>query len=264
MIRVALVGCGHMGRLHARTITAHPDCQLVTAVDVRRERAEKIRADHGAAVSDDAGDADAVVIATPPGTHAELARRYLAEGRWVLVEKPLATSAADARALDGPRLCVGHLERFNPAIRALGPVRPRRVAARRQGPRSGRSEDVDVVLDLMIHDLDLVLSWAADARVVGAAGDRDTATAVLAGDGLEASLYASRASEDRVRTVQVDGIELDLLRGTVDGSAAPGPDALTCQWQAFLDTMAGKPRVDAGYPAVFLADEVRRAIAGGP
>jgi predicted dehydrogenase len=277
VIRVALVGCGHMGRHHARTIAAHPDCALVTTVDIRAPRAEAIAVEYGAQVADEAGDVDAVVIATPPSTHAALARHYLAEGRWVLVEKPLATSVDDVRTLPSGRLAIGHIERFNPAVRALGEVRPSFVEAVRVGPRSGRSADVNVVFDLMIHDLDLFLAWTTGgATVLAADGTEDMATVELRSeDGTEARFFSSRTSTRRERRVEIDADGttwcLDLVAGTLsrDGGepiAGPPPDALTCQWQSFVDRIRAEAPASPlwrGRGAVALAAEISKRIAGG-
>ena len=283
------MGCGYMGRLHARTIAAAPGSQLVAAIDPIRERAESIAADFGGRVLDHLPQqVDAVVVATPTATHAEVAAPVLARGQWCLVEKPLAATAEQATALRSERLVVGHVERFNPAVRALGPARPSFVQARRLSPPGPRGVDADVVLDLMIHDLDLVVHWAGAARdrleIVDAVGVSvtgrgwDVASVRLRSDqGLTASLTASRVEEQRERVVHLFEpgryATLDLLRGvaTTDLGALPGDnrgDALAAQWQAFTAAVhgldGGAPRGDEALEALQLAERVREAMRTEP
>ncbi len=279
---VALVGCGHIGQHHARVIAKHPGCRLVALIDAVPERAHALAARVNAEARDSVPDGvEAVVIATPTTTHVELAGPHLRQGRWCLVEKPLAAAAHAARTLASPRLVVGHVERFNPAVRALGAVRPRFIEARRMSPPSGRGADVDVIFDLMVHDLDLVLHWfegevtGFDAVEVADEGRLvDTATVRLrTSDGLVANLVASRVAATPERVVRVfergQTTVLDLRAGvaTRDGQvmAHDDPrDGLTAQWDAFVSTTRGErsPAVDfdAGYRAVALAERISNAI----
>ena len=282
MIDVAVVGCGHMGRHHARIVAAHPECRLVAAVDLVDERAAEVAARWGAEARRDVPDVDAIVIATPASTHAALAGPLLARGCWVLVEKPLAATAVDAFELASPRLGVGHVERFNPAIRAAGELRPRYIEARRLSPPSPRGRDVDVVLDLMVHDLDLVLSWTGGAvawfDAVGVAVDGpliDTASVRLRTTcGVTASLVASRVAGAPERTLRVfeqgRATTLDLQAGVAfrDGPLAPaGGDALTAQWAAFVGAILGEGALPVGFSdgrrVVALAERISAAIASG-
>lgn len=282
MIDVAVVGCGHMGRHHARIVAAHPECRLVAAVDLVPERAAEIAARWGAEARRDVPDVDAIVIATPASTHAALAGPLLARGSWVLVEKPLAATAVDAHELASPRLGVGHVERFNPAIRAAGDLRPRYIEARRLSPPSDRGRDVDVVLDLMVHDLDLVLAWTCGAvawfDAVGVAVDGpliDTASVRLRTTcGVTASLVASRVAGAPERTLRVfesgRATTLDLQAGIAfrDGPLPPaGGDALTAQWAAFVGAIRGEGALPVGFSdgrrVVALAERISAAIASG-
>ena len=283
MIDVALVGCGHMGRHHARTIDAAAGARLVAVVDIRKERAQAIAERTGARVDQVIpGSVDAVVIATPTTTHAQLAGPLLDRGQWCLVEKPMAASPDEAKGLDTPRLVVGHSERFNPAVRALGACRPKLVQSRRMAPPGRRARDVDVVLDLMIHDLDLVLCWAdpshsveiIDAAGVGRGGWDVASVRVRVGD-MVASLSASRVAEkvERIAVVSEPGrsAALDLLRGvarTDNGPLPPvdGRDALTAQWDAFARAVRGEPSESPtgtqGLAALRLAARVCEALEG--
>jgi predicted dehydrogenase len=284
VVDVAVVGCGHMGRHHARVVASHPGCRLVAAVDVLSERAREVAERFGTEAADTVPDGvQAVIVATPTATHLDVAGPLLAQGRWCLVEKPLADNAARAAQLRSPRLAVGHVERFNPAVRAAGPMKPRYVEARRLAPPTGRSQDVDVVLDLMIHDLDLVLQWSSgevewfDAVGVAVNGPRlDTASVRLrTTDGITASLVASRVASAPERVVRVFEpgryTRLDLMSGKAErkGSiaAADPRDALTAQLDAFLAAVRGEQPVSvdfsAGCRAVDLAERIGFAIAEG-
>ncbi len=168
--RIALVGAGHLGRWHAQQLAGLPDAELVAICDP--DPARQALADlHGCPlVTDhrqlDPADLDGVTIAAPTTLHHELARHFLARGVPCLVEKPLAASATEARELcelaesQGALLQVGHIERFNPALRAVARriTDPRFLEAVRVAPYPFRATDVGVVLDLMIHDLEIIMS----------------------------------------------------------------------------------------------------------
>ena len=254
MIRVALVGCGHMGQHHARVVASHPECELVSVRDHDPARAHALARRYGAAVARGDSEADVVVVAVPTEHHVTEAQRAVATGAWVLVEKPLAAQRREAEALCCPRVRVGHVERFNPAVRSAlaacgrleGKVlRTERVVARRPGGAHS-----DVVLDLMVHDLDLLL-WSRGASVVSVAARQPTTDSVLVqlilSDGAEAILHAGRMGSPR-RLVRTDGgLSLDLARGRAwhNGRSLPaaGPqDGLEAQWAALLAEMSGAPR----------------------
>jgi predicted dehydrogenase len=278
-LQVALVGCGHMGRHHARVIAAHAGCELVAVVDTHADRAVELAVRHGTAARDVVPEGvDAVVIATPTVSHPGIAAPLVAAGAWCLVEKPLSVSAAAASGLAGPRVVVGHVERFNPAIRALRGYRPRGIDARRMGPPTGRALDVDVVFDLMIHDLDLLLSWGGDVVEVEASGEfgggrvEHAVARLITADGTVARLEASRIAPavDR-RMILDDGmIELDLVRGVavregVEVSRIDRMDALEAQWDAFVRAVRGEVGVVVGFSdglrAVALAERISGLIA---
>jgi len=281
VIDVAVVGCGHMGARHAAVLSRDSRCRLVCSVDIVRERALDMVARFGGEALEGVPEGvDAVVVATPTSTHEEVAAPLLARGLWCLVEKPLVPTVQAAERLSSPRLVVGHIERFNPAVRAAGPMRPRYLEARREAPPTGRSADIDVVLDLMIHDLDLILHWSepgATIEVVDAVGvgdPVDTASVRLrTSDGLTATLVASRVAVKRARWIHVFEVgrytTLDLLMGRAHRlgrqlTLEDGRDALTAQWDAFRDAVIGnapaKVTSAAGGRAVKLADQILSRI----
>jgi predicted dehydrogenase len=221
-LRIAVVGVGHLGRHHARILSSLPGVALVAVVDRNRARAEEIASATGARALVDhrelLGQVDAVTIAVPTELHHDVARPFLAAGVPVLVEKPMARSLAEADAMIGAAetggaiLAVGQTERFNPAVAAARPllVDPRFIEVHRLGTFPERSLDIDVVFDLMIHDLDVVLSLVkSDVEAVEAVG-----VPVLTGrvdianvrlrfaNGCIANITASRISRDRVRKIR--------------------------------------------------------------
>lgn len=199
-----------------------PDVDLVGIVDVNPERARDIADTNGTRVIDNAssliGMADAVVVATPTASHAAVASPFLEAGMAVLVEKPLARSLDEADALvalarrNGAILAVGHTERFNPALIAARPLltSPRFVECHRLGTFPDRSLDIDVVFDLMIHDLDVVLALVGSPVVaIDAVGvpvltpKIDIANVRLRCEsGCIVNLTASRISRDRTRKIR--------------------------------------------------------------
>ncbi len=275
-----------MGRLHARLLAARDDVELVAAVDPLRPAAAGSLpwADRVPA------DLDFAVVATPTVVHAEVAGPLLAAGVPVLVEKPLAhTPGAAERLAAAPRLAVNHLERFNPALDALpAGARLRFVRAERLGPFQRRGVDVDVVHDLMVHDLDLLLHLAGGAvealRAVGVGvvtSGIDIAEAwVELSTGCVASLTASRVSARRVRTWRVVTDDaywsLDLAAHRAHavpwgaGELRPRPvdlperNALVAMHDAFLAAVrSGGPMPvtgEEGWAAVVLAHRVSEAV----
>ena len=221
-IRAAVIGVGHLGRHHARILAALPGVELVAVVDANRTRAEEIAATLAARAlydpADLAGKVDAVIVAVPTEHHLAVAKPLLLGGVHVLVEKPMARSLAEADAMiaaaehTGAVLAVGHTERFNPAVEAARPllVDPRFIEVHRLGTFPERSLDIDVVLDLMIHDLDVVLSLvrspvesieAIGVPVLTARIDIANVRVRFA-NGCIANLTASRISRDRVRKIR--------------------------------------------------------------
>jgi predicted dehydrogenase len=222
VIRIAVVGVGHLGQHHARLLAAMPDVELVAVVDTKPGRADEIAAKYGTRAFIDAAAVldmvDAVSIAVPTESHVAVALPFIDRGVATLVEKPLASTVADAdRLIDaaarrGVTLAAGHTERFNPAVAAAMPLvsNPRFVEVHRLGTFPERSLDIDVIFDLMIHDLDLLLATVGSEVVsIEAVGVHvltprtDIANARLRfASGCIANLTASRISRDRVRKVR--------------------------------------------------------------
>ncbi|MBP7778773.1 MAG: Gfo/Idh/MocA family oxidoreductase [Acidobacteria bacterium] len=220
-LRVAVVGVGHLGKHHARLLAQMPGVELVAVADIDAGRAAEIAAAH--ATTGVIGwqalpsDLDAVTIAVPTEVHLPVALGLIERGMHVLVEKPLARSVAEADTLIAAaagrvQLAVGHTERFNPAVTAARAHlrHPRFIEAHRLGTFPERSLDIDVVFDLMIHDLDLLLSIVGEPVVsVEAVGvpvltpriDIANVRLRFAG-GCIANLTASRISRDRVRKIR--------------------------------------------------------------
>jgi predicted dehydrogenase len=220
-MRVAVIGVGHLGRHHARILSTMPGVELSAVVDINRERAEQIAAEYRTtALTDwrDLQDVQAVTIATPTETHLAIAEPLISRGIHALVEKPMTRTTTEAdRLIDSARLggvvfAVGHTERFNPAVaRAREMISdPRFIEVHRLGTFPDRSLDIDVVFDLMIHDLDLVLDIVgqpvASIEAVGVpvlTPRVDIANVRLRFQGgCIANLTASRISRDRVRKIR--------------------------------------------------------------
>jgi predicted dehydrogenase len=221
-LRVAVVGVGHLGRHHARILGSLAGVELSGIYDLNRQRAEEIAAASETRVLTDLaslpGEVDAATIAVPTEAHVSVARPLVARGLPVLIEKPLARSVAEADELlavareRGVLVAVGHTERFNPAVVAARPYlhAPRFIEVHRLGTFPERSLDIDVVFDLMIHDLDVVLS-IVDAPVasIDAVGvpvltsKIDIANVRLRfANGCIVNLTASRISRERVRKIR--------------------------------------------------------------
>jgi predicted dehydrogenase len=300
-----VVGCGVFGRHHARLYKELPQAALAGVYDTDPARAAALAREHGvpvlASLAEVKAAAQAVSIAAPTTAHAALACELMAAGCDVLVEKPIAPSLADADAMlaaaerHGRILMVGHLERFNPAVRLLRPriTRPMFFEVHRLSVFTPRSLDVDVLLDLMIHDLDLVLSFVgdelADLQAVGLAvlsRHTDIANVRLTfAHGCVANLTASRVSTERVRKLRFfqpgEYISLDLARRDAQifkltsppGSPLPqiaheqlqGGEAepLRSEIEAFLEAVATRRSVEPDGPSAraALAVALRAAAA---
>src|SRR5689334_16657603 len=221
-LRVAVIGVGHLGRHHARLLATIPGVTLTAVVDTIPDRAvaaaEPAKARALTDFREVIDDVDAVTIAVPTEQHRDVAMPFLERGVAVLVEKPIARSLVEAQELlaaaraSGAILAVGHTERYNPAVAAVLPLvtRPRFIEVHRLGAFPDRSLDIDVVFDLMIHDLDVILSMvksevaAVDAVGVPVLTSRyDIANARLRfADGCIANVTASRISRERVRKIR--------------------------------------------------------------
>lgn len=235
-LRVAVVGAGAFGRNHVRAISEMEGVELAAVVDIDASKAELLAAEFSAKATGELaelfGNVDAAVVATPTVTHEALATRLMEAGIDVLVEKPIADSSSAGERLTrlaeerGRILQVGHLERFNPAVTALeGALTvPLFFEVHRLSLFTPRSLDVDVVLDLMIHDLDIVLSFtnampeeirAAGISVLSNRVDIANVRLAFAG-GCVANLTASRVSTEKVRKLRLfqpgEYISLDYQR----------------------------------------------------
>jgi predicted dehydrogenase len=272
-MRVALYGLGRMGSHHRRHLEALG--AEVTVVDPPR------------AMEPGLAGIEAVVVASPTRTHVEVARPWLDRGVPVLVEKPLAASVAEAAALRHPGLAVGHVERFNPAFAAVSSVPARFVQAERLAPWADRGIDVDVVLDLMVHDLDLFLalgppSPVAEVRANGLSVVSDRTDIVHArvalADGRVGVFTASRISRKPARNLRLFAPagywSVDLASKAVvhvDGRLREAQvpveprDALGEELRAFLAFARGEARFPVGaveaLAALDVAERVRAACA---
>ncbi|MBI4876636.1 MAG: Gfo/Idh/MocA family oxidoreductase [Acidobacteria bacterium] len=290
-VRTAVVGAGAFGRNHLRLLKESEHAELVAVVDADGERARAAAAEFGCRALEQAGElaglADAAVVAVPTRAHEEVGTALLGAGIHVLVEKPIASDVASARRLiqaaadAGCVLQVGHLERFNPAVAALAKlVRiPLFFEIHRLSVFTPRSLDVDVVLDLMIHDIDIVLALTGiRPEEIRAAGISilspkvDIANVRLAfASGCVANLTASRVSTERVRKLRLfqpsEYISLDysrqeLVRLSVSGhrQIAFSPldvaknEPLKLELEAFLASAA------TGAPVRVTGEEATRAL----
>jgi predicted dehydrogenase len=222
-VRIAVIGVGAVGKHHARILAQLPGAELVGVVDINEARAREIaglvNTQASANASEMLGRVDAVTIAVPTESHLKVALPFLQRGTAVLIEKPLARDAGEAQQLiaaaaaSGAVLAVGHTERYNPAVEAVRPLldHPRFIEVHRLGTFPDRSLDIDVVFDLMIHDLDVVLSIVpseiVEVEAVGVAvltPKPDIANARLKfASGCIANITASRISKDRVRKIRI-------------------------------------------------------------
>nr|WP_210308553.1 Gfo/Idh/MocA family oxidoreductase [Prosthecomicrobium pneumaticum] len=298
-IRTAVVGLGYFGSFHARHHAANPKATLVAVVDADPARRNLVAAEYGAAAlaghRDLIGRVDAVSVTVPTSLHHAVAADLLDAGIHVLVEKPIAATLEEGRDLvaradaSGAVLQVGHIERFSPVFRALAEraAAPRHIEAVRIAPWKGRAVDVDVVLDLMIHDIDLVLALAGpDAAVTtveatGAAvrgATNDWARAEVGfSTGLVAVIEASRIaplSERRMTVATAGGTFIAdfAARRLSDAAGAAtefaASDNLAAEIDGFLDAAAGRGPVPvdgrAGNAALDLAERIRHAIQNSP
>ena len=313
---IGVVGVGALGRHHARHLAALPEAELVGVFDTDAARATAVAGELGTTAFPDLetllSRVSAVSVAVPTPAHAAVGLRALECGVPVLMEKPLAATVAEADALiaaarrGGLQLQVGHIERYNRALRAAEPYLdgPRYIESQRLAPFQPRGTDVAVVLDLMIHDLDLVLRLSGGAEVteVRASGlallsnHLDIANArVEFGNGAVALATASRVSRERVRRLrlfQPNGyLSLDLASGGGEfmrvrpdwrpgtGNAltdvverivleAPEADALQLELRSFVNAVRGEREVvvsgEEGRSALALALRVADAVRTSP
>ncbi|HUI60292.1 MAG TPA: Gfo/Idh/MocA family oxidoreductase [Steroidobacteraceae bacterium] len=310
--RAAVIGVGYLGRFHAQKYAQATGCQLVAVVDARPEAREQVAAELKVNALADyhelLGSVDAVSVVTPTPAHLEIARDFLLAGAHVLVEKPITETAGEARSLielaarQKRILQVGHLERFNAAILAAEPYfrAPRFVECQRLAPYRERGTDVNVVLDLMIHDIDLVQTMVgAPIAAIDAIGtpvfsdEIDICNArIRFANGCVVNATASRVSlktERKLRVFEDDAyLSLDLQQKILTvirkrtPADAPGPlpvtieeqsleqgDALKAEIESFLECIrTGRPPVVSGEAGLMaletatrITDQVHQALA---
>jgi predicted dehydrogenase len=305
-IRAGVIGVGHLGQHHARLYTSLPGSQLIGVVDQSIERAQVVAARHGARVFRTADEllpqVDVVSIAVPTSGHYAVAQACLNAGKHVLVEKPIAITLEEAQELvqlakqRGCCLQVGHSERFNPIMALMRPFigQPVFIECHRLSSFSERGIDVDVVLDLMIHDLDLVLSLnpgpVEEVRAAGVAvlsSSIDIANArIQFQSGCVANLTSSRVSTNKMRRLRLFqrdnylSIDFQTRQGMIcrrNAKAGERPaveveqfqggdeEPLKLQLESFLHAAGTGTRPvvsgEDGAAAVDIAHQVLRAIA---
>jgi predicted dehydrogenase len=300
-LRIGVVGVGHIGSNHARIYSELPNAELDAILDIDPARADEIggkyKAKAVASLNEFAGMVDAASVATPTSAHFSIARDLLAQGKHLLIEKPITEKTSDARDLaqvaaeKGLVLQVGHVERFNPVLSALEQrlTHPRFIEAHRLSPYPNRSTEIGVVLDLMIHDLEIILhlvdSTLENIDAVGVpvlSRGEDIANARLRfASGCIANVTSSRISPERMRKIRVfqedaylsldyQGQSGEIYR-RVDGQITREPVAiekeepLRQQLASFVDCAltGGEPRVSGSHAAAALelAVEITRRIA---
>jgi predicted dehydrogenase len=273
-MRIGVIGTGAMGGNHLRVLRSIPQCRVTCAVDVNRNNLDKACQNRDIEKMTDYRQAlahvDAVMVSTPTVEHFNVCRFFLENGKHVLVEKPISRTLDEADQLisisdkNGLVLAVGHLERFNPAVEYINNLveKPRFIDVQRLGSFSTRSLDIDVILDLMIHDLDIILQWdRSGIKEIRANGvpvisqKIDIANVRLEfNSGLVANLTASRVSQDKIRKLRVFQKDLyisadykersvkmiQLQNGQIRQNIPqiPNIEPLYSLWQNFFKTIA--------------------------
>ena len=272
LVRIAVVGAGYLGRHHARILVGLPGVELIAIADTNAKRAEETADKVGVSATTDFnelfGQVEAVTLAVPTDIHRNVAIPFLERGVSVLVEKPIARLVSEADEMisaalkSKATLMVGHTERYNPATDVALPLakNPRFIEVHRLGVFTARSLDIDVVFDLMIHDLDVVLAMVQSEvmaiEAVGVpvlTGKVDIANArIRFKSGFIANLTASRISCDRVRKIrffQPDGyISIDYIKQEVES------------WR-LVRTDNNKPSIEGGKLDVSLEEPLREELA---
>jgi predicted dehydrogenase len=271
-LKVAVIGAGHLGKHHARLLGGMDDVELAAVADIDHERARTAAASSGARTTADYRElfdaVDAVCVAVPTELHHQVALPFLERGKGVLVEKPMARSVKEADELVaaaarcGATLLVGHTERYNPAVAAVWPLvsSPRFIEVHRLGSFPDRSLDIDVVFDLMIHDLDIILAMVrSDVASFEAVGvpvltpKYDIANVRLRfANGCIANVTASRISRERVRKIrffQPDSyISIDYAEQEVEG------------WRLVKRDDGQRPGIEGGQLPVAREEPLKREL----
>ena len=270
-LRVAVIGVGHLGKHHARILSTMPGVELVAVVDKHLGRAGEIASEFNTRpildVRELTGKVDAVTIAVPTETHLEVALPFLRAGIPALVEKPMARSLAEAdemiaaAAKANTILAVGHTERFNPAVAVARELLtdPRFIEVHRLGTFPDRSLDIDVVFDVMIHDLDVILSVVkSEVQSIDAVGVAvltkkfDIASVrIRFANGCMANLTASRISREKVRKIRFfqpdEYISIDYAAQKVE--------------KFTINRVLGIPKIDGGDVPVANEEPLARELA---
>ena len=288
MLRLGIVGAGIMGANHARLARAVRDATLTVVVDPDARRAQQLAAAVGADVASDidgvADRIDAAVVAVPSDLHHDIALELMKAGIHVLVEKPLATTIADAEALaeaadrNGVALMVGHVERFNPAVLELDHLLADvvHIAAARISPYSPRIRE-DVITDLMIHDLDVVRSIAGcgvtdvECMATPVRSDAaDLASALLRFEnGMTANLTASRVGQQKIRELRITQpdryVTVDLVRQDVTINRVEHSEFLSAEGARYRQSgVVEIPFLEhQGEPLLLELQEFVRAVSSG-
>ncbi len=301
-VKIAVVGAGHMGRIHLQKLMTLKEVEVVGVADTDKKLAVEISGKYGIPFFEDyrkiPDGSKGVVIASPTETHFEIAQSFLKRDTKVFIEKPIASTAEQAHELvrlaneRNLVLQVGHLERFNPAYRSvLSHIKsPVFIETRRTSSFTGRSTDIDVVLDLMIHDIDLVLAIAdKEAKNIHSQGVSLVAdkfdmvnTTVEFADGCTANLFASRISTKKERSISIfekdRHIFVDLLTGRSTCNiknqygiietleyASEGVDSVMDELSEFIYSIKGEKtpsvRGEDGLKALLLANRIKEHIA---
>jgi predicted dehydrogenase len=284
MTRVVVVGAGKMGAHHARVFSRARGATLAGVLDVDSRAAEAVAQDHGAPVLrtlDEAIDlADLVIVATPTALHFAHARRALAAGRAVLVEKPLAASAADARALcdvaraSGSTLLAGHSERFNAVVRALVEHTAHETVTHVETRRAAFAPAEELCVNLAVHDIDLVALLArAPVSLASATGGAEAAELALRAGDVTGLAWVERRAAIRARSIVVRTTRAtfrgDMLAGLLERDgialAVDALEPLALQAESTLAALAGEPALVAtaveGADAVSVAERAASSLA---
>ena len=254
-VNIGVIGVGHLGVHHASHLAKIKNANLVGVFDTNLERAEEISKKINTAIFQSVDNllenVEAVSIVTPTSTHRDVAEKCIKKGKHVFIEKPITSSVKDAEHLielskkHNVIIQVGHIERFNPALLALSnlEIDPKYIEVHRMAPFMSRGTDVPVVLDLMIHDIDLILSFiSSPVKEIYANGvsimtnSVDIANArIKFENGSIANITSSRVAKDRVRKIKIFQqdlyVTIDFLAGISDvykamGASQSDPDAI--------------------------------------
>ncbi|MBP8626211.1 MAG: Gfo/Idh/MocA family oxidoreductase [Syntrophorhabdaceae bacterium] len=301
-LRLCLVGAGYMGRIHLEKLLNLEGVHISGIVDIDKNTCTALSERYNIPFFNDYRDvtdiSDAIVISSPTDTHYEIARYCMEKGIHVFIEKPMAKNTIEAASLvnlardKGVTLQIGHLERFNPAFKvAMDTIKdPVIIEARRTGPYTGRSTDIDVVMDLMIHDIDLMvcIMKARIKRVIKAYGltlinsSADVGTAIVEFENrCLASIHANRVSTKKERVLTVFEreriISIDLLNGSISINTkkhgigietyehdAGKIDSVKEELKEFIDSISGRgvPTVQGtdGMKALEIAELIRNSL----